>query len=125
MSWLIRLCIVLLFALLGHSLTRIEGMPQNDGVPFALSGALFAGIALFIGSLLRPASNQLENSLPSKHFVGLRVGVVGFFIALCGWLVAIYINGITGFVLVAVGIFVGFIGMLVHFYFMFYGSKHA
>jgi len=125
MYWLIRLCVVLVFALLGHSLTRVEGIPQEDGLAFALVGAFFAGIALFISSLFRPKTSQLENSHPPSHFLGLRVGVVGFFVAFCGWLVAIYINGKAGLVLIAVGILVGFVGMLMHFYFMCCGSNHA
>ena len=125
MTWLIRSCIVLLFALLGHSLTRLEGVNKDDGLAFALVGALFAGIALFIGSRLQPATSQLENSRPTIHFLGLRIGVIGFFIALCGWLVAIYVNGKAGFILAVVGIIGGFVGMLNHFYFMVNGGKHA
>jgi len=57
--------------------------------------------------------------------LGVKIGVVGFFIALCGWLVAIYINEKAGFVFIAVGILTGFAGMVVHFYYMFFGNKNA
>jgi uncharacterized protein YacL len=124
-NWIIRFCIVILFALLGHSLTRLEGISKDDGLEFALVSALFASIALFIGSKLRPVTNQLEDSRPKIHFLGLKVGVIGFIIALCGWLTAIYVNGRVGFILAVVGILSGFVGMLIHFYFMFTGSKHA
>ena len=110
---------------MGHSLTHLEGMPKDDGLAFALAGALFASVALFVGFLLRPATSQLENSRPSIYFLGLKIGVVGFFIALCGWLMTIYICGKSGLVLVAVGVLVGFVGMLIHFFFLFFGGKNA
>ena len=124
-TWGIRSSVVLLFALIGHSLTRLEGIPPDDGLKFAMVGAIFAGIALFVGALLRPTTRQLEKSRPSKHFLGLRIGVVGFFIALSGWLVAIYIHGKIGFGLAVIGMLSGFFGVLVHFYYMFGGSKNA
>lgn len=90
-------------------------MAQTDGLAFVIVGALFAGVALLIGSLLRAATNNLEESGPSKIF------------RFKGWSsrFSYYPNGKLGFALGVVGVFVGFIGMALHFYFMFYGSKHA
>ena len=122
-TWVIRFGVVLLFSLIGHSLTRLEGISPDDGIKFALVGAIFASIAVFIGALLRPTTRQLEQSRPSKHFSGLKIGVVGFFIALSGWLVAIYIHGKIGFGLAVIGMLSGVFGVLVHFYYMFGGSK--
>jgi len=124
-TWGARLGIVLLFSLLGHSFSRLEAVAQDDGVIFALAGASFAVIAVTIGALIRPATKQLEHSRPSVHLLGIKIGVVGFLIALCGWLVAIYINEKTGFVFGVVGFVVGFAGMLIHFYYMFFGDKNA
>jgi hypothetical protein len=112
--WGIRVGVVALFSLVGYSFSRLPGFPSEDGYTLALVGAAFAAIAIFIAAMLRPATQRIEKSRPPKQFIGLKIMTVSFIVALCGWLVAVLVHGRAGFVLVVLGIFGGFIGIVVH-----------
>jgi len=123
--WSIRIAVVALFSLMGYSFSRLPGFPSEDGPMLALGGAAFAVFALFIAAMLRPATQRIEKSRPPKQFIGLKIMTVSFIVALCGWLVAVLIHGRAGFVLVALGIFGGFIGIFVHLVNLFGGWRRA
>jgi len=91
----------------------------------ALVGAAFAAIAIFIAAMLRPATQRIEKSRPSRQFIGLKIMTVSFIVALCGWLVATLVHGRSGFVLLVLGIFGGFVGIVVHLVHLFGGWRRA
>jgi len=111
-----RLLIIIVAALVGASIGKIAAFNQSYS---AAGGGAIAAIAVGIGALFNPKTKELESTTPQKKFLGLRIGVIGFCVALAGWLVAVYASHPAGFILVATGVGIGFIGMGIHFVNMF------
>ena len=111
-----RLFIICFAALFGASIGKVADFDQ---IYSAAVGGVIAAIAVGIGALFNTKTKELENTTPPRKLLGLRIGVVGFCLAAGGWLVAVYTLQVAGFILVATGVGVGFIGIGIHYVNMF------
>ena len=112
--------VVVVVALVSASLPHLEGKSLEVQLWFALAGALASAAILLLVRATR-SDGRLRGSFyvePSKYR-GLKIGFVGFCVAMLGWLVAVFIAGAIGYWLVVCGVLVGFIGMIVHVVLMF------
>ena len=114
--------IIGLSALVGLSLSRIDSDMAGRALEFSGAGALIAAVAIAIAHRFRDRARQLESSVPSQKFIGLKIGMVGFFAALVGYLVAAFLSRNVGYWLGLSGAVVGIIGMLAHFVLVFFAS---
>lgn len=110
------LAIVGVAALIGLSLAKVSA---GDPWAFSLGAAVIASIAVGIAGLFHKPTASLEQTTPPRNLLGLRIGVAGFVIALCGWLVAVFLSASVGYYIVALGVVAGFVGMPIHIYNMF------
>lgn len=110
------LAIVCVAALLGLSLAKISS--ENPWV-FAVGAAVIATVAVGIASFFRQPTAAFEQTTPSHKLLGLRIGVAGFVVALCGWLVGMFLSASVGYYIVALGVATGFVGFPIHIYNMF------
>lgn len=110
------LAIVSVAALLGLSLAKVAA---GDPWVFSLGAAVIASAALGFATLFAKPTASLEQTTPPRKLLGLRVGVVGFLVALSGWLVAVFLSATVGYYIVALGVAVGFVGFPIHIYNMF------
>lgn len=111
-----RLLIISVAALFGASIGKVADFDQSYSAAF---GGIIAAIAVGIGALFKTKTKELENTTPPRKLLGLRIGVIGFCVAAGGWLVAVYVSQAAGFILVATGVGIGFIGMGIHYVNMF------
>ncbi|MDA8413727.1 MAG: hypothetical protein M0023_08050 [Desulfobacteraceae bacterium] len=111
-----RLLIISFVALFGASIGKVADFDQ---IYSAAVGGIIAVLAVGIGALFNTKTKELENTTPPRKLLGLRIGVVGFCLAAGGWLVAVYTSQAAGFILVATGVGIGFIGMGIHYVNMF------
>ncbi|BAZ94902.1 membrane protein [Thiohalobacter thiocyanaticus] len=110
------LAIVSVAALLGLSLAKVSAA---DPWAFSVGAAVIAAIAVGIAGLFRQSTVSFEKATPPRKLLGLRIGVVGFVVALCGWLVAVFLSASVGYYIVVLGIVTGFVGFPIHIYNMF------
>jgi len=111
-----RAAIIFAFALVGASLGKVG---EFDQMYSAVCGGIIAAIAVGIGALLDTKTKEIERTTEPRKLLGLRIGVVGGCTAICGWVVAVYASQPVGFMLVASGIGIGFLGMGIHYVNMF------
>ena len=111
-----RIIIITVAALVGASVGKVG---FSDPVPFFLGGGVVAAIAVGIAGTYSPQTAKLEKTTPPRKLLGLRIGTVGFVLAICGWLVTVFSSQHYGFILASSGIGIGFVGMAVHFINMF------
>ena len=102
-----RVAIIFVAALVGASLGKVGDFDQ---VYSAVCCGIIAAVAVEIGVLFKARHEVLEKTTPPSKLLGLRVGVIGFCVALGGWLVAVYASQAAGFILVATSVGIGFIG---------------
>jgi hypothetical protein len=120
---LISAGLVILFGLMGLSLSRVEPSMADRALELTAGGAFIAIVALAIGALLRP--RNLETDIPSRWLLGLKIGTFGFLIALAGWLLGVFISVGVGYWVAVAGILLGGAGMLVCFLMMLSGDGKA
>lgn len=113
------LAIVTVAGLVGFSITRVDPGAAEHQVGFTVGGALIAAVAIAISRAFSGNSLHSFPVVPERKLLGLKIGVVSFCIALLGWLVGVLVNHSVGFVIVALGIALGFVGMAIHFVRMF------
>jgi hypothetical protein len=112
--------IVAVASLVGLSLARVDPAAAENQLMFGLTGALIATASILIArSVFGSASAAPFPQVPRRKLRGLKVGVVGFCIALLGWLVGVFLSRTAGFAVAVLGIAVGFVGMGIHFMLMF------
>lgn len=111
-----RLLIISVAALVGASIGKVAAFDQSYS---AAGGGIIAAIAVGIGALFNPKTKELERTTPTRRLLGLRIGIIGFCVAVGGWLVTVYASQPAGFILAASGIGVGFVGMGIHYVNMF------
>ena len=107
--------------LMGLSITHTKTFSSDQGFLFSLAGV---GIALIGVFLAQAVSGRIIVSLPPikpRQLLGLKIFFSGFFVAINWWLVATLIHTDAGIRIAALGIFIGFVGMGVHFVL---GFKH-
>jgi hypothetical protein len=112
--------VVVAVALVAASLPHLEGKSLEVQLWFAVVGAFASAVILFLVRATR-SDGRLRGSFyvePSKYR-GLKIGFVGFCVAMLGWLVAVFIAGAIGYWLVVFGVLVGVIGMIIHVVLMF------
>lgn len=114
--------IIGLSALVGLSLSRIDSELAGRALEFSGAGALIAAVAIAIAYGFRDRARRLESSVPSHKLIGLKIGMIGFFAALAGYLVAVFLSMNAGYWLGLSGAIVGIIGILVHFVLVFFAS---
>lgn len=110
------LAIVAVAALLGLSVAKVS---SEDPLVFSLGAAAVAVVAIVLATLFRQPSAALEQSIPPRKLLGLRIGVTGFLVALFGWFLSVFWSASVGFAVAAVGIVVALIGFPIHIYNMF------
>jgi hypothetical protein len=112
--------VVVAVALVAASLPHLEGKSVEVQLLFALIGGVASAVVLLAVRAVRSDGRLRGSSYvePSKYR-GLKIGFVGFCVAVLGWLVAVFIAGTLGFWLVVLGVAIGFVGMIVHFVMMF------
>jgi len=107
----ISLAVVAVTALLGVSIARVD---SADPWPMALGGAVIGAVAAGIGALFQEPTAALEKAIPRRKLLGMRIAVVGFVIALGGWLVAVFLSKSAGYWIAMPGIFLGIVGLCIH-----------
>jgi uncharacterized membrane protein len=110
------LTIIGIASLLGLSVAKVAAA---DPLAFSGGAAFIAAIAVGIVGLFHQPIASFEKITPPRKLLGLRIGVVGFVVALCGWLVAIFLSATVGYYIVVFGVLVGFVGFPIHIYNMF------
>ncbi len=109
------LIIISVSALTGFAITRVEPTTFENTLLLTLGGGLLATIAiLLVGFFLR--APRLHPVKPMDVGIGMKVGFTGFCIALFGVLVGFIFPTTLGFVayiIVASGVFFGFVGIVV------------
>jgi hypothetical protein len=108
-----NLLIIAVAALLGLSIAKVS---SSDLLVFTLGGAIIALIAVGIASIFGKNTSSFEEKTPPRNLLGMRIGVVGLLIALCGWFVVVFASALIGRYVVVVGVFTGLIGFPIHFY---------
>jgi len=106
--------LVILFALIGLSFSRIDPAMANKSLELSGAGALIAAVAIAISAVFRDSTRRFERSIPSRKLVGLKIATVSFLIALVGWLVAVFVSAPAGYWVAASGVVFGGLGILVH-----------
>jgi hypothetical protein len=109
------LVVIVVTALLGLSFARLAAA---DPLPAALGGAAVGLIAVLAGYLSRHGIARVEQSRSPRKWLGLKVGVVAFCVAIFGWLVAVFVAPATGQVISFIGIIGGVVGMAIHWLYM-------
>lgn len=99
-------------ALLGLSIARVAAF---DPWALSLGGAVIGAVAAGVDALFQQPIASLEEAIPPRKRIGMRIATVGFLIALGGWLVAVFLSRSAGYYIVVAGIGVGFIGIIIHF----------
>lgn len=107
------LAIVSVAALLGLSLAKVA---SEDPLVFSLGAAVIAAVAVGIAGLFHTPAASFEKTTAPRKLLGLRIGVAGFLIALCGWLVGAFVSTSVGYYIVAFGVAAGFVGFPIHIY---------
>ena len=107
--------VVAIAALVGFSITRVDAGAAEYQISFTLGGALLAVVAILIARVFSGKGSRPFPSIPGRKLAGLKIAVVGFCIALLGWLVSVLVSHIAGFTIAVVGIIVGIAGMAIHF----------
>lgn len=108
--------VVAVATLIGLSLAKVTS--SDPWVP-SIGAAVLALVAVGIASLFRPQTVLFEKATPARKLMGMRVGVVGFVIALSGWLVAVFSSATIGYYIAVFGVAIGFVGMAIHYYNLF------
>lgn len=112
----LSLAIVSVAALFGLSLAKVS---SEDPWAFSLGAAVIAAVAVSIARLFRQTTASSEQTIPPRKILGLRIGVAGFVVAICGWLVGVFFSASVGYYIVALGVATGFVGFPIHIYNMF------
>lgn len=107
------LVIVGVATLFGLSLAKVVA---GDPWAFSLGAAAIASIAVGIALVFARPTASLEQTTPPRKLLGLRIAVVGFLVALGGWLVGVFLSTSVGYYIVAFGVTVGFVGVPIHIY---------
>ncbi|MBU1424409.1 MAG: hypothetical protein KKH12_03095 [Gammaproteobacteria bacterium] len=110
------LVIVSVASLLGLSLAKVS---SENPWAFSLGAAAIAAVAVGISSLFREPTASFEQTTPPRKLLGMRIGVAGFAVALCGWLIGVFLSASVGFYIVALGVAIAFVGFPIHVYNMF------
>lgn len=110
------LVIVSFASLFGLSLAKVS---SEDPWVFSLGVAVIAAVAVSIAGLFRQPTASFEQIIPPRKLLGLRFGVAGFVVALCGWLVGVFLSASVGYYIVTFGVATGFVGFPIHIYNMF------
>ena len=108
--------IVSVATLMGLSLAKVTA--SDPWVP-SIGAAALALVAVGIGSLFRQQATSFEKVTSPRKLMGMRVGTVGFGVALLGWLVAVFLSGTVGYYIVVFAVAIGFTGMAIHLYNLF------
>ena len=111
-----HLAAVAVAALVGLSLAKVS---SGDPWVYSIGAAVISLVAVVIASAFRQQSASFEKATPPRKTLGLRIGIAGFVIALCGWLVGVFLSATVGYYIVAIGVVTGFVGFPVHIYNMF------
>ena len=104
-------------AAVGVSLTRSPTLSSGNPFAFGAAGGLIGMVAVLIFLASRERISQALP--PPRQLRGLKVFIVGFLIALIGWLVAAFASRDAGIKVAAAGFIVGALGMGMHFYLRF------
>jgi len=110
------LAIVSFAALFGLSLAKVSA---SDPWDFTLGAAVISAVAVIVAGFFRKPTASFEQATPPRKLLGLRIGVVGFVVALSGWLVAVFLSASVGYFIVALGVIASFVGFPIHIYNMF------
>jgi len=116
--------IVAALALVAAPLPRVGGESLSVQLWFAFGGAVASAVILLVVWAVR-SDGRLRGGFyvnPSRYR-GLRIGFGGFCVAMLGWLIGVFASGTVGYWVVALGILIGFIGMIVHFVIMLTPTK--
>lgn len=108
-----RIAVVCVAGLLGLSLAKVFA---GDPWAFALGGAAIALVALGVAAIFAGQTASLEKTTPARKLLGPRIAVVGFMLALFGWLVGVFVSATAGYYVVALGAVLGLVGLSVHAY---------
>ena len=119
----ISIGVIALFAAVGHSISRVADVPDGDGALLAAGGAGIACIALLVGTIIGPGARALENCEPPNTFLGIKVAMGGFLLAMVGWLTAVYLHGVSGYFIAVAGVLIGFVGLGMHFFLIFRAKR--
>ena len=107
-----RLLIVFASTLFGASFGKVADF---NPIYSAACGGVIAAIAVGIGTLFSSKTKELERKTLPRKLLGMRIGVVGVCVAIGGWLIGVFVSYETGYIVVAIGIGTGFVGMAIHF----------
>lgn len=110
------LAIVCVAAILGLSVAKVS---TADPLTFSVGAAAIAAIAVGIATLFRKSTTSFETTTPPRKLLGMRIGMVGGVIALCGWLVAVFLSAMVGYYIAVLGVVTGLVGFPIHFYNMY------
>lgn len=115
----ISIGVIVLFAAVGHSMSRVADVPDGHATLVAAGGAGIAFIALLVGTIIGPGARAVENREPPNTFLGVKVAMGGFLLAMVGWLTAVYVHGVSGYFIAVAGVLVRFVGVGIHFFLIF------
>ena len=106
----ISVLVVFACALVGLSLSAVAG---SEALLPTLGGAIIGTIAAVVGFLAKDGTAQFEQSR-GPQLVGMRVSTVGLCVAALGWVVSVFSSSRFGYVVAAIGIAIGLVGLVLH-----------
>lgn len=115
-----KVLIVLIAALVGTSIGKVTSF---DLLLSATGGAVIAVIAVGIAALFGTKTSEIEKNIPPRQLLGMRIAVVGFIVAVFGWVITVFVSQSVGYFMTATGIITGQVGIVVHFFNMFWNRK--
>jgi hypothetical protein len=103
--------IVAVCAALGLSLAKVSGGAGVSPLLSVIGGTVFGLIGICVGFMVR--SPKPDSERYSGAMVGFRIMMVGFILAIAGWLVGVFLSQAIGYWFVAVGVLTGCAGIAV------------
>jgi hypothetical protein len=104
--------IVAICAALGLTLAMVSDAEGASPLLSAIGGAVFGLVGVFVGFMARSSRQNLERSFGARAF-GLRIAMLGFVLAIAGWLVGVFLSQTIGYWVVVVGVLTGCAGVAV------------
>jgi hypothetical protein len=104
--------IVAACAALGFSLALISGAAGASPFLSAIAGSVFGLIGVFVGFFVRSPIRGPERNLGAS-IVGLRIAILGFMLAIAGWLVSVFLSPSIGHWAVVIGVLICCTGLAI------------
>jgi len=103
--------IVVVCAALGLSLAEVSGAAGIAPLLSVIGGIVFGLVGVCVGFMVRSPKPDPEQH--SGATVGFRIVIVGFMLAIAGWLVSVFLSQAIGYWFVVVGVLAGCAGIAI------------